>query len=100
MTTNTAWVGGHHGGSLNKKPHAQPWNSSNLHQGLKRQGHELVPITTFKQNSSPITADALHEALVTVVDGAAITHPHGAARENHHHNLEALQAKRRWQKSS
>ena len=100
MLNNKDQAGVPHGGLLNKRPHAQPWNSSNLGQGLKRQRHELVPIAAFKKDSSSITADALHKALVTVVDRAAVFHPNGAARENHHHNLEGLQAKRRWQMSS
>ena len=100
MPNNKALAGGHPGALPSKRLLERPLINSSLRQGLKRQGHELVPITTFKQDSSPITTDALHEALVTVVDGAAITHPHGAARENHHHNIQGLQAKRQWQTSS
>ena len=77
----------------------KPLRSSSLLQGLKRQGHELE-LPPSNSTAASITADALHKALVAVVDRAAIIHPHGAARENHHHNLEALQAKRRWQRSS
>ena len=83
MRNNEDLAGVHHGGLQSKKQLARPSCSSGLLQGLEGQGDQLVPVATFKQDSRPITADPLHKALIAVVNRTTITHPYGAARENH-----------------